>query len=52
MRSDSLENVSVGAPYTLRIREVSEQTPPQRIQNALLVCDRISFWVQIRLSRG
>jgi len=48
MRSDSLENVSVGAPYTLRIRELFEQTTAQGIQDASFVSNRISFWVQIR----
>jgi hypothetical protein len=47
MRGDSPEDIRAGAPGTVRIRELLEQTTAQRIQDALFVSLRVPFRVQI-----
>jgi len=37
MRGDSFQNFGAWAPNTVRIRKVSEQTPPKRSQDALFL---------------
>jgi len=49
-RSDSLEDVRAWAVATLRIGEFFEQASAECIQDALVVPNRISSRVQIRLS--
>jgi uncharacterized protein DUF3309 len=44
------ENVQPGALAALRIGELFEQPPPQRIQDALFIRSRISSRVQVRLT--
>jgi len=46
---DSLQNFSAWAPNTVRIRKVSEQTPPQRSQDALFFSLGICLCVQVCL---
>ena len=47
MRGDSSEDIRAGAPGTVRIRELLEQTTAQCIQDALFVSLRVPFRVQI-----
>ena len=50
MRSDSPEDIRAGAPGTVRIRELLEQTTAQRIQDALFISIGICLSVQTCLS--
>src|SRR5207249_11686155 len=50
MGGDSPEDIRAGAPGTVRIRELLEQTTAQRIQDALFIPLRISLRVQACLS--
>jgi hypothetical protein len=46
VRGDPPEDIRAGAPGTVRIRELLEQTTAQRIQDALFISLRISLRVQ------
>src|SRR5215472_11232601 len=49
MSGDSLQDFSTWAPNTVRIRKVSEQTPPQRSQDAFFLSLGICLRVQVCL---
>ena len=49
MSGDSPQNFSAWAPNTVRIRKVSEETPPQRSQDALFLSLGICLCVQVCL---
>src|ERR1700756_4889983 len=49
MRGDSPEDIRAGAPGTVRVRELLEQTTAQCIQDALFISLRVSLCVQARL---
>ena len=49
MRGDSPEDIRAGAPGTVRIRELLEQTTAQRIQDVLFISHRVSLRVQASL---